>query len=382
MEQNSVNRRVLLPVLAGFFIMGFCDIVAPISAYIAKEMPAANSLAVSFLPSMVFLWFLLLPTPIASIMGRIGRKRTALIGYTLTIVGLLTPYLAGRDDSLTPYFIGFGLLGIGNTVVQVAVNPLLASLAPSNKMTSYLTIGQICRNSSLLLLAPISTLLIAYLGSWRLLLPLYAALTLLGGVWLQLTTVTEEYAQSGQKSIWSTFSLLRNSTVAICVVGIAAFIATDVSVGFLSVRLVDSPSSMLTTTGFYALRIIGTVVGAWVLSRFSDVKYLRLNMVVALALALFCMLFAQGTITIYITIALMGFTLSCVFATLYAVAAKSAPDRGNDVAALCVMAISAGAVAAPVCAKIIDIAGRNSYGLIFTIAMILYLLWASFRLKN
>ena len=39
------------------------------------------------LPSMVFLWFLLLSTPVAALMNRIGRKKTAMIGYAFTIAG-------------------------------------------------------------------------------------------------------------------------------------------------------------------------------------------------------------------------------------------------------------------------------------------------------
>jgi len=71
--------------------------------------------------------------------------------------GLLVPYAAGEGCALGWYFAGFGLLGIGNTAIQVAVNPLLATIVPAERMTSYLTVGQIFRNTSLLLLAPIVT---------------------------------------------------------------------------------------------------------------------------------------------------------------------------------------------------------------------------------
>ena len=74
MRVDKVDKRVLWPVLMGFFIMGFCDIVAPISGRIATEFPASQQAAVSFLPTMVFLWFLVLSTPLAALMNRIGRK--------------------------------------------------------------------------------------------------------------------------------------------------------------------------------------------------------------------------------------------------------------------------------------------------------------------
>ena len=49
MGVERVDRRLLGPVLAGFFIMGFCDMVAPITGRIAAEFPAERQAAVSFL---------------------------------------------------------------------------------------------------------------------------------------------------------------------------------------------------------------------------------------------------------------------------------------------------------------------------------------------
>lgn len=348
MNDEKVSKRLLAPVLAGFFIMGFCDIVAPISGRIAAGFPAARQEAVSFLPTMVFLWFLVLSAPVAALMNRIGRKATALLGYAFTCVGLLVPFFAGEGCALGWYFAGFGLLGIGNTIVQVAVNPLLATIVPGGRMTSYLTVGQIFRNTSLLLLAPIVTALVAATGSWRWLLPIYAVLTVVGGVWLQLTAVPEPQSRTRAAGLADCFRLLRNPAVLLATLGVACFIAADVGIGFLSVRLIDNPSSILTTTGFYACRIVGTLVGAWVLLRYSDVKYLRWNMAGALALVVL-LLFVRNEAAIYAAVGLLGFAMACVFATFYAVATKAEPDHANGVAGLMIMAISAGALSGPVC---------------------------------
>ena len=111
------------------------------------------------------------------------------------------------------YFAGFGLLGVGNTAIQVAINPLLATIVPGERMTSYLTVGQIFRNTSLLLLAPIVTALVALTGSWRLLLPIYAGLTVLGGIWLQATSVAEPPRSDRAAGMADCFRLLGNPTV-------------------------------------------------------------------------------------------------------------------------------------------------------------------------
>ncbi len=380
MQTGKVDNRLLAPVLAGFFIMGFCDLVAPITGRIAADFPAARQGAVSFLPTMVFLWFLLLSAPVAALMNRLGRKATALIGYGFTCVGLSVPFAAGEGCALGWYFVGFGLLGIGNTVVQVAVNPLLATLVPEARMTSYLTVGQIFRNASLLLLAPLVTGLVAATGSWRLLLPVYAGLTVVGGVWLQLTAVPEPARPERSAGPAESFRLLRNRAVLLATLGIACFIAADVGIGFLSVRLIDNPSSILTTTGFYACRIVGTLVGAWVLVRCSDVKYLRWNMAAALLLVV-VLLFVHSEAAVYAVIGLLGFAMSCVFATFYAVATRAEAAHANGVAGLAIMAISAGALSGPVCGAIVRATGDAHMGMLFVAACVGYMLWAACRLK-
>ena len=221
MSVDKVDKRLLGPVLAGFFIMGFCDMVAPITGRIAAEFPPGQQAAVSFLPTMVFLWFLVLSAPFAAWMNRRGRKTTALAGYLLTVAGLLVPYAAGEGCALGWYFAGFGLLGIGNTAIQVAVNPLLATIVPGERMTSYLTVGQIFRNTSLLLLAPIVTGLVAATGSWRLLLPIYAGLTVVGGLWLQLTPVPEPAQRERSAGLADCFRLLKNRAVLLSTLGVA-----------------------------------------------------------------------------------------------------------------------------------------------------------------
>ena len=380
MNDEKVSKRLLAPVLAGFFIMGFCDIVAPISGRIAAGFPAARQEAVSFLPTMVFLWFLVLSAPVAALMNRIGRKATALLGYAFTCVGLLVPFFAGEGCALGWYFAGFGLLGIGNTIVQVAVNPLLATIVPGGRMTSYLTVGRVFRNTSLLLLAPIVTALVAATGSWRWLLPIYAVLTVVGGVWLQLTAVPAPQSRTRAAGLADCFRLLRNPAVLLATLGVACFIAADVGIGFLSVRLIDNPSSILTTTGFYACRIVGTLVGAWVLLRYSDVKYLRWNMAGALALVVL-LLFVRNETAIYAAVGLLGFAMACVFATFYAVATKAEPDHANGVAGLMIMAISAGALSGPVCGALVRLSGNPHMGMLFVAACIAYMLWAAFRLR-
>ena len=203
---------------------------------------------------------------------------------------------------------------------------------------------------------------------------------MLGGIWLQATSVAEPPRSDRAAGMADCFRLLGNPTVLLCTLGVACFIAGDVGIGFLSVRLIDNPDSILTTTGFYACRIVGTLVGAWVLVRVSDVKYLRWNMAGALALCA-VLLLVRGETAVYAAVGLTGFAMACVFATFYAVATKAVPEKANEVAGLMILAISAGAVSGPVCGAIVRWSGDAHWGMLFVALCVGYMLWASFKLK-
>ena len=128
MEQK--NKFIyILPVMFGFFIMGFCDLVG-ISVTYAKEQFQWTETQAGFLPSMVFLWFFILSVPTAMLMNRIGRKNTVLLSMLFTFAGMVLPFI---DFSETSCYVAFALLGIGNTILQVSLNPLLANVVENAK---------------------------------------------------------------------------------------------------------------------------------------------------------------------------------------------------------------------------------------------------------
>ena len=58
--QNSIYAA--LPVLFGFFVMGFCDIVGISSDYVQRTFDWSPVMT-GFVPSLVFIWFLFLGIP-------------------------------------------------------------------------------------------------------------------------------------------------------------------------------------------------------------------------------------------------------------------------------------------------------------------------------
>lgn len=381
-RKDRPNRRIW-PVLAGYFVMAFSDLVAPITPRIAASLPAGMQSWASFLPTMVFLWFLLLSVPAAVLMNRIGRRRTAIVGDALAAAGLLTAYAAGRFG-LAGYFVGFGLLGMGCTIIQVSVNPMLAMLAPPDKMSVYLTLGQVFRNTALLLLAPLVALLVLWTGSWETLLPLYGLVTLAAGVWMAFTRFDDPEMERGTGSRIDparSLRLTKNPVVAVCAAAIGVFLMLDVGVGYLSVQLVDSPNPLLSTTFFYACRIIGSLAGVWILSRTDDLKYLCGCMAVAAVVCL-SLFSPHAAWLVYAGLGLLGFVLSCVFATFFAAATRAVPEQANEVSGLMILTISAGALSAPIIGAIVRHTGDVHAGAWLLLLCVLYLWWAAGYLKR
>ena len=109
MINNSLYKA--LPVLFGFFVMGFCDVVGIATSYVKQDFNLSETVA-GLIPSMVFLWFLVLSVPSALMMNKIGRKRTVQLSNVITFAGMLLPFF---DYNFAICMVAFILLGVGNT---------------------------------------------------------------------------------------------------------------------------------------------------------------------------------------------------------------------------------------------------------------------------
>ncbi|MGG6546658.1 UNVERIFIED_CONTAM: MFS transporter, partial [Prevotella sp. 15_C9] len=104
-----------------FFVMVFCDIVGISSDYVQSSFNWSHVMT-GFVPSFVFVWFLFLGIPIGNQMNKWGRKNTVLISMAITIIGMTLPLIAYNSVTC---MMAYALLGIGNAILQVSLNPLL-----------------------------------------------------------------------------------------------------------------------------------------------------------------------------------------------------------------------------------------------------------------
>jgi len=384
-QYKQYSMAIIAPVVFGFYIFGFSDTVGFATSYVQAEYALSDTMA-GLLPSMTFVWFLFLALPTARVMNRIGRKATATIGYLISIIGLMLPIVP--IDRFEVYFVSFALIGIGNTVLQVAVNPLLATLAPPHRMTGYLTMGQVMRNLSLMMASPIASYLSLTFGDWRTMFPIFAAVTLIAMAWLLFTPLPTEPRVEHTTTTGDILELLHNKTVLTAFIGISLFIACDVGAGVLTPQLIieraqlPPESATLSSSIYYACRIVGTLVGLWAFARLGDVRWLRINMLILSATAV-AMFLAHEAWAIFALSGVWGFAVSCVFATFYASATNSCPDKANEIAGLMIMAIASGALIGPLMSLGTKLCGGDHSGAMIVLGVcVIMLTVAAFLLKN
>ncbi|MBQ4388209.1 MAG: MFS transporter [Prevotella sp.] len=384
-KRNSVWAA--LPVLFGFFVMGFCDIVGISSDYAASAFGWSQTMA-GLIPSVVFVWFFLLGVPVGLMMNCIGRKNTVLLSMLVTVVGMALP-LVHYDSTMT--LAAYALLGIGNAILQVSVNPLLQNVITDERLlTSSLTAGQVVKAVSsfvgpFIVLAAVNLFGGGDEGKWYLCFPIMGAITLVSGLWLLFTPIPREASQQSSSGIGQTLSLLGDKTILLLFFGIFFAVGTDVSTNFLSSKVMISrfgytkEAAGMAPQVYFVCRTIGAFIGMFLMTKMSEVKYFRLNIVACLAFALVLALVSQELLD-FICIGGIGFCCSCVFPIVYGLALKRRPEKANEISGLMIMAVAGGTVSFLVGAAN-EQAGIMGGALVIALE-IAYLTYCAFFVKN
>ena len=104
--KNSVAQ--IAPVLLGFFIMGFCDVVGITVSHVKEDFGLDDKMA-NMIPVALFSMFLLFSIPTGMLMNRIGRKNTVLLSNALTVAAMCIPLVS---YTYATSIAAFMLLGI------------------------------------------------------------------------------------------------------------------------------------------------------------------------------------------------------------------------------------------------------------------------------
>ena len=343
--KSTKSLALLIPVMFTFFTMGFVDLVGIATNYVKEDFQLSDTMA-NLLPSMVFLWFLVCSVPTGMLMNRIGRRKTVIISVVVTFLSLLVPLI---EYNYSMMLISFALLGIGNAMMQVSLNPLLSNVVSGHLLASSLTLGQFFKAIASFLAPIIAAWAVVEFGNWRMLYPIFASISVIAVIWLLFTTVEEQKTEGKTSSFGECFGLLGNGTILMLFIGIMCHVGVDVGINTTAPKILIERAGMTladagyATSLYFLCRTIGCFGGAFIMAKFSPKKFFILSSI-CIALAIGGLLFVSDLTLIYICIGLVGFGNSNIFSVLFLQAFQRMPERSNEISGLMMMGIFGGAV--------------------------------------
>ena len=345
MNTQKVNISKILPVLMAFFVMSFVDLVGIGVDRVSKDMNLSSTLA-QLIPSAAFLWFLLLSVPVGVMQSRLGKRFMLNIGMGVTAMGLLVPYFFYTFEMV---LIGFALLGIGNTIVQVSANPLLVDVVPGNRTSSFLSFSQFVKAIGSMIGAPLAAILAARFGDWKLLFLVFGIVSILSALWLGSVRIDEAKQTEVKATFASSFRLLGIGFVLMMVLSI--FVVVGIDVGFNSnsgqflIKQfgIDQTAAESGRSIYFFGRMLGTFVGALLLTRITSRKFFVWTSVLGIICLLAILLIPSPAIA-WVLVFLIGLAVANIFPLVFSITVDKYPTRSNEISGLMMMAVSGGAV--------------------------------------
>ena len=383
MENNKLNYGKLLPVLFAFFAMGFVDLVGIATNYVKVDFNLSDTMANMF-PSMVFFWFLIFSVPTGVMMNKIGRRNTVLVSLVVTAISLIIPVF---DFAYTFWGMlpSFSLLGIGNAIMQVSLNPLVSNIVTGKQLASTLTFGQFVKAIASFIAPIIAAWAATTFGDWKILFPIFATISIIAVLLLGVTSIQESKGET--TSFGQCFSLLGNKFVLLSFIGIMCHVGIDVGTNVTAPKiLMERLGESLETAGFatsvyFLFRTIGCFSGTFILAKVSARMFFVIG-VVCMILGMGGLTFAANQSLIYVCVALMGFGNSNIFPIIFSQAMLHLPDSKNAVSGLMIMGLFGGTVFPLLMGLATDSIGSQIGAVIVMLVGILYLLAFSSKIKT
>ena len=343
MKNNYLSK--LLPIMFAFFAMGFVDMVGTATNYVKADFALSDTMA-NFLPSMVFLWFFFLSVPTGLLMNKIGKRKTVLLSLIVTALAMVLPLCAYNYPVL---LISFCLLGIGNTLMQVSLNPLITCVVSGEKLASTLTFGQFIKAIASFIAPIIASWASVKFGNWLLLYPIFLAFAVIATVYLGMTKIEEEIPKDKSSNFWQCLKLLGDGSVLLLFLGIVAHVGIDVGVNTCAPKIIMERLALplekagIATSIYFLFRTLGCFSGSFILAKVPLKKFFAVS-VACMVLSMIGLFVCKSLIGIYVAIALVGFGNSNIFSMVFSKALLYLPEKNNEMSGLMIMGLIGGTV--------------------------------------
>jgi fucose permease len=363
------SMGIVLLVFLIFFVISFLtNILGPLVPDIIKGFSLSLTLA-GLLPFSFFVAYGLMSIPAGVLLDRYGQKPILIAAFVLAFGGSL---LFASMPTFTVALMSLFMIGIGMTMLQVAINPLLRVAGGEENFAFYSVMGQLVFGSASFLSPHVYSYLVTNLGGDA--APSGGLLGLLAGLvpshlpWVSLywvfTVVTlamilvlfavklpkvelKEDEKAGAAS--SYIELLKNRYVWLFFFGIFAYVGTEQGVANWVSRFLETYHGLdpqvagaRVVSYFWGLLTAGCFLGLVLLKLFDARKVLLWfsgAAMVSLAIALM-----GPTSVSYIAFMMVGFFLSVMWSVIFSLALNSVAQHHGSFSGIICTGIVGGAV--------------------------------------
>jgi fucose permease len=393
-----------------FFVISFLtNILGPLVPDIIKGFNLSLTLA-GFLPFSFFVAYGVMSIPAGVLLDRFGQKPVLIAAFVLAFAGsFLFASLPTFAVALTSLF----MIGIGMTMLQVAINPLLRVAGGEEHFAFFSVMGQLVFGSASFLSPYVYSFLVTSLQGDA--APTGGILGLLAGLvpphlpWVSLywvfTVVTlamililvfvqlprvelKEDERAGAAS--SYLELLGNRTVWLFFFGIFAYVGTEQGVANWVSRFLETYHGLdpqvagaRAVSFFWGLLTAGCLLGLVLLKLLDARKVLVWFSAAAMASLGFAL--AGPTSVSYVAFMMVGFFLSVMWSVVFSLALNSVAQHHGSFSGILCTGIVGGAVVSALVGWLGDLVGlRAGMTVLFvTLAYILSIgLWARPLIDN
>ena len=382
-KNTSLPLMQILPIMFGFFVMGFVDIIGMVNNYVKNDFTDLNDSVANLISLSCFVWFFLCAIPTSMLMNKIGRKKVVALSFCVTVLAMVVPLV---DYSFGTMLLTFSLVGIANTILQVALNPLVTNVVSPKQLTGTLTFGQFIKAVSSFLGPIIVGWAAGTIYGWKLIFIFYAVTSLLAFVWLWLTPVPKETDEKQNVSFKQTLSLLKDPYILAFFLGIVVLVGVDVSINMTFPKIIMERCELslngagMSNSVYFFARTVGAFAGGILLLKIPEVKFYAVSIWTALV-GLLLLVFCQNIVLVYLSIIVFGLGYANLFSIIFSLSMKHVPSRTNDVSALLIVGLVGGGILPPVLGLFTDGFKTQIAAVAFLICIWGYMFWLMKRVK-
>lgn len=373
----------LVPVILTFFAMGFVDLTGIATNYVKADFALSDTVANLF-TSMVFFWFLVASVPTGMLMNRIGRHKTVLLSLVITLLAVALPLI---DYNLPLMVISFSLLGIGNTIMQTSINPLLSNIVSKQRLSSAITFGQFVKAVAAFSAPILAAWAALHFGNWRMLYAVFLAEGAVALISLYFDKIPEEKTESKITGFKESFVLLADKAVLLSFAAIVCHVGIDVGTNVTAPKIfIEKLGVSLTQAGFaisvyFLFRTFASLFGAYVLAKYSAKRFFMISVIILTA-GLLGLLMFDDMRTLYVCMGLIGFGNANIFPVVFSQIMLANPRHKNEISGLMIMGICGGAIVPAVMGIASDVAGSQSGAVAIMAICAAYLLFMITKIKD